>query len=239
MGSGTAKTTVEMKRDGSQDTSMDLGHSASGIGALHLPYKIFCIITLLVATPGSTVSAHVLPDGFIVRGIQVVLQPDHISIEYQLGMSDGTLKTELARLESEKDEQDIESAGKTLEQYRAAVLPVIGRGLVVEFDGQQQKVQAVDASLEHRHHVRLRLSYRVNVGASVDAASIVITDENFRDADGYHLMALKGRNVTLTRSSAPLTVGRARWIPVSEMDADQKAAARTITATYHVASSPG
>ncbi len=194
--------------------------------------RLICVVSMFCVTDAE---AHPLPDGVIMRGVQFVLQPDAVLVDYRVGFSDKTLRDRLAGYgtgESDKDKVE-----DLLPTCREILFPQIAQGLVVSVDGIKQVVEPVEAAIVERHHVRLQFTYRIDVSVTNDLRRIEIHDDNFRRAAGYHLMAIKGRGTLISDASDPPTTGRVRAIPLAEMSEAEREAAFRVSANFFLPTS--
>jgi hypothetical protein len=160
------------------------------------------LITLL---PG-----HVLPDGFVERGVEVLVFPDRAEVHYRLGLSDGQMREELTRASiSEGIIPDLDAAWS---RYRDLIAMKIVRGVVVRVDGEPRPLRLVSVEPWVTHHVSLQVIGCVDIEAGEKPMSIDVRDELplGPDVRGVTRLALRGRQeVEIVECTGPANLVRA------------------------------
>jgi hypothetical protein len=184
---------------------------------------------LAAAVPASAALGHPLPDGVVMRSVQIVVHSDEILIDYQVGFNNRTLFAQLTKTGADEP-LPTDDPDAALARYANELFPEIARRLSVHLEDARHNVELVKAATVERHHVRLQFTYRVAISALQTARGLLIEDGNFHDTTGYHRMAIKGQGVNIIDASVPPIVGRVRIVALDEMPESQRAAAFRISA---------
>lgn len=165
------------------------------------------------------------------RAIQVVVSTDGVRIEYELGVSELTIATELQTLTSD-GKLPVDSV-KMIERYRDVVLPIVEHGLILTIDGKELKLKRLPSAFERTDHVRYRFIFKAAQAAGPEPSSLSLLDTNFEGEIGYQRLALKAEgNVGLLESTAPTLVTAMPLIANWEMTPQQEEASRSVRASY-------
>jgi hypothetical protein len=175
-----------------------------------------CLAILFALTPAFP--QHVIPDGVVYRGVQLLIQPDRIEVRYQLGLSEYTLRGELAtRLGPYEGLPSDET--EALNKYRGVMLPTIPGNLRLEIDGRPVVLRPLRSELIAQHHAQIECWYHVPFTVPSSPCRLVLRDDNFADVPGSHVLALKSRrDVDVLQSDAPALLVRAPLPPLESSD---------------------
>lgn len=167
---------------------------------------------------------HGLPDGSYDRGIQVLVFPGTIEVNYELTANDATLRKWTV------------AHGRTeIEQLQ----PLIANGLQIEIDGVPQRLIPRVVRREKRHHAKAIFTYELPYVPGGTCGKFVLRDNNFRTSDGSLRLAIVGRDgARVMRSDAAINLRRASPCTLQTLSAAERAKATCLTATLTVSSPP-
>jgi len=166
-------------------------------------FPILKLCLLVLATCSAVL--HELPDGFVERGLAIVVREDFARIEYRIGASDSTMQTQLAEWKIDASKLAGEELHRCFADSSLARLP--GEMRVV-LDGKTMKIKPVEALVGGQHHLSAILTFDVPLADIRGLASLRLEDHSFGTLDGAIRLAIKSTGEVMTRNSrfAPLLV---------------------------------
>lgn len=161
----------------------------------------------------------------IDRGLQVIVHPDRVRLQYDLGLSPAAATAMLKR--HARDVPADENRRALMEAFRDLVLPEIQRRCRVTANGAPLEFRAGESRLFPKHYVQLTCIFEAPLPAGGDTIRLQLVDGSFRGYDGNHLIALKTDDgVQLQSSTVPLILARVPHESLSSDSAAQREAAR-------------
>ena len=142
------------------------------------------------------------------RGLQVVVFPDRVRLQYDLGLSSSAANALLKK--SAPDHADIEDRRALMEAFRDLALPEIQRRCRITVNASPLALRAVETRIFPKHYVQLTFIFEAPLADAGDVVRLQLVDGSFRGCDGNHLIALKTDDGAMLRSSTvPLRSPRA------------------------------
>ncbi len=172
---------------------------------------IVILISSMLLSMSCQCFAHELPDGFVERGIAVVVREDFARIEYRIGASDATMLMQLAEWKIDADSLTGEELRQCFADSALASLPHEMRIFV---DGRALEFVPIDARVGGQHHVSAVIAFEVLMPEIDGLARLRIEDHAFGNLDGAIRLAFKSTGGVMTRNSkfAPVLVRADRQV---------------------------
>jgi hypothetical protein len=183
-----------------------------------------CCLSMIVPT-------HPLPDGQVERAVQVLVFPERIEMQYQVGLSDRQVLAELDRLGEANDAEDDPSAA--LLRYGQLVAERLPSRLTVRVDARVRPVALRDLRWDERHHVRFVVVCEASVSVVSRTVRIEVRDQTSPGAAVIECrrMALRGRRgAIVTESTGETALVRVPRRPMVASRLDSRHPSRRIVA---------
>ncbi len=159
------------------------------------------------------------------RGLQVVVFPDRVRLQYDLGLSSSAALALLERNSS--DFPDVEDRRALMLAFRDVALPEIQRRCRITVDGSPLALRVVETRIFPKHYVQLTCIFEAPLPVVGDVVRLRMVDGSFRGCDGNHLIALKTDDgAKLQSCSVPLILARVPRQSLRNESAAQREAAR-------------
>ena len=143
---------------------------------------------------------HDPPVNHIVCGIDVVVLPEKLTVRYQVGIADETIRNELKALNLESDG----SPGAILQRYMDSVSQSLNQKLKLQVNQNPAVLNFVSSELSGKHHVRFicHFEYARDFNDSANPTTISIQDGSFPRLKKELKVAARGkRGVELLKSN--------------------------------------
>jgi len=171
------------------------------------------------------------------RGLQVVVFPDRVRLQYDLGLSPLAATALLEK--NARDLPDTEDRRALMEAFRDMALPEIQHRCRMTVDGLPLELQAVESRIFPKRYVQLTCIFEAQLPVAGDTVRLQLVDGSFRGCNGSHLIALKTDDgAQLQSSTVPLILVRVSRQSLSNDSAAQREAARRAEAVVHRRSEP-
>ena len=171
---------------------------------------------------------HELPDGRVEVGLDAVAYPDKLEIAYQVDISDGSMRDQLASDDAVSDSDEL------LDNYRQQALKDIGDNLIVRVGGKEQVVRPVSSELGPRHPVRFICYYEADLRGLEQAPGPLefeLQDQSYADFEKEFRCALHGKDgAEVVESNVADLLIRAEPRELWKSPAAERAALQTIRA---------
>jgi hypothetical protein len=159
------------------------------------------------------------------RGLQVVVFPERVRLQYDLALNAPAVIALLDRNSHELP--DIEDRRALMEAFRDVALSEIQRRCRITVNGSPLAWRVVETRIFPKHYVQLAFIFEAPLPVAGDFVRLRMVDGSFRGCDGNHLIALKtGNGAQLQSSSVPLILARVPRQSLSNDSAAQREAAR-------------
>lgn len=197
-------------------------------------------LAVLLGIP-TTLFGHPLPDRTFDRALQVWLEADGFSLDYELGLNEVTLATELLYLAEEGQVPLDRQASCQL--FGELFLPIAARGVLARVDGVEVELLPVPpVTTVITDHVQVRLRFRGSWPAPLEKSgrhTLEIIDTNLAEERGYRRIALDCRpGIHLEQCNVPRALEPLPLLPTWEMTPEQEALSHRAVATFLCTSTP-
>jgi hypothetical protein len=161
----------------------------------------------------------------IDSGLQVVVFPDRVRVQYNIGLSPDAATTMLQQ--KSLDLPDVNDRRALMEAVRDLVIPEIQRRCRITAGQEPLELRAVDSQLFPKHYVQLTCIFEAALPVSGDVVRLQLVDGSFRGYDGDHSIALKTKEgAQVETSTVPLILARVPRRSSSNDSAAQRESAR-------------
>ncbi len=163
--------------------------------------------------------------GAINRGVQVVVFPDRIELQYELSLSPAAAASVLEGRSVDVPEMDDRRA--LIEAFRDLAVPEIERRCRVTVNGQPLALRHRDSLLFPKHYVPLQCTFSAPLESAEPTVRLQLVDGSFRGHAGKHAIALKTKEGgRILSSTVPLILSRVPRSSSSRDSAAHREAAR-------------
>lgn len=167
----------------------------------------------------------------IDRGLQLIVYPDRVRLQYDLGLSPATAISLLGQKSAGAPdaEQSLETEDRRalMEAFRDVVLPDIQRRCRIIANQQPLPWRSLESLIFPKHYVQLSCIYEADLPTSGQTVELQLIDGSFRSCQGDHVIALKAEDgVQLQSSTVPLILARVPRHSLGINSAAEREAAR-------------
>ena len=186
---------------------------------------------LTLALLPSLATGHEIPNARVDRSIQATVVPGHLSIDYEVSLSELTLTQDLRALFGELAGSDREDWFKT---YGVETGPLNAKGLLVTVDGRSCPLRFKQYSIwTDEQHPRFTFRFVTEVPP---AGRLTIQDTNFASSEGTSRLALRGESgAVIEGDPLPAEVDQIPIRPVWQLSDAEEKRTRQVTALYLIA----
>ncbi|CAN5701134.1 hypothetical protein BH23PLA1_BH23PLA1_05840 [soil metagenome] len=146
---------------------------------------LLAIWFLIGSGPVGSARAHDIPDARVDRGIQILLGPGRLRIEYEVALSELTLAQDLRSLEGRSPAA---SRAELFDRYGQVTAPLNAKGLLVSVDGDPIALGISGFDLSVEEHPLYRFGFEVDLPES---GRLEIQDTNYISSEGTSRLALR------------------------------------------------
>ncbi len=143
------------------------------------------VVFLLGILPGRLTSAHDIPNARVDRGIQVLLYPGQLRIEYEVALAELTLAQDLRSLQGRVP---LSNRSELFDQYGEVTAPLNAKGLLVSVNGESISLDLAGFDLTVEEHPVYRFHFEADLP---EQGHLEILDTNYNSGEGTSRLALK------------------------------------------------
>ncbi len=181
--------------------------------------------------------AHDVPDRFFDRAVQVTIQPDRISVTYELSLTQLTLAQELLSLVGPGGLSGTGPAER-LDRFAQEMGPLLARGLFLRVNDIERPVQFVTASHRVEEHPKFQFEMQSSSVAGPDIhRQLKLEDTNYFLEKGRLRIAISAAvPCELEKASVPSQLEEIQIKASWETSPEEQDAARRVEATWRMTS---